>query len=111
MDVGFLYIIALSVVEVYGDFALRFYAQTNKLQWLAHGILGYAALVFLLVMSLKYNNVLYVNGMRDGISGIIESVAAYYILGDRLEKTSQYLGLGMIISGVVLLKDGLPFGF
>ena len=111
MDVGFLYIIALSVVEVYGDFALRFYAQTNKLQWLAHGILGYAALVFLLVMSLKYNNVLYVNGMWDGVSGVVESLAAYIILGDRLKKKSQYLGLGLIIAGVVLLKDGFPIPF
>jgi multidrug transporter EmrE-like cation transporter len=111
MDIGFLYIIALSAVEVYGDFALRFYAQTNKLHWLAHGVVGYAAVICLLIMSFKYNNVLYVNGMWDGISGIIESLAAYFILGDRFEKQSQYLGLAMIITGVALMKDGVPFAF
>ena len=111
MDVGFLYIIALSAVEVYGDFALRFYAQTNKITWLAHGLVGYAGVIALLVMSFKYNNVLYVNGMWDGVSGVIESVAAYVILGDRLKKTSQYLGIALIISGVALLKDGFPTWF
>lgn len=111
MDIGFLYIVALSAVEVYGDFALRFYAQTNKITWLAHGLVGYAAVVALLIMSFRYNNVLYVNGMWDGMSGIIESAAAYYILGDRFEKQSQYLGLGMIVAGVVLMKDGFPTWF
>jgi multidrug transporter EmrE-like cation transporter len=111
MDIGFLSIIALSAVEVYGDFALRFYAQTNKITWLAHGLVGYAGVICLLIMSFKYNNVLYVNGMWDGVSGIIESLAAYYILGDRFEKTSQYLGLGMIVVGVALMKDGFPTFF
>jgi multidrug transporter EmrE-like cation transporter len=111
MDWGFIYIILLSVVEVYGDFALRFYAQTNKISWLVHGIVGYVGVVALLVASLKYNNILYVNGMWDGISGVFESLAAYIILGDRLKKKSQYLGLGLIIAGVVLLKDGFPIPF
>jgi multidrug transporter EmrE-like cation transporter len=31
MDWGFFYVVALSAIEIYGDFALRFYAQTNKL--------------------------------------------------------------------------------
>lgn len=111
MDWGFIYVILLSIVEIYGDFSLRFYAQTNKVSWLAHGLVGYAGVVGLLVMSFKYNNVLYVNGMWDGVSGVVESLAAYFILGDRLKKKSQYLGLVLIVAGVVLLKDGFPFPF
>jgi multidrug transporter EmrE-like cation transporter len=111
MDWGFLYVVLLSIVEVYADFALRFYAQTNKVSWLVHGLMGYAGVVGLLVMSFKYNNVLYVNGMWDGVSGVVESLAAYFILGDRLKKKSQYLGLVLIVAGVALLKDGFPFPF
>jgi len=72
---------------------------------------GYAGVVALLIMSFQHNNVLYVNGMWDGVSGLIESLAAYYILGDRFEKKSQYLGLGMIVVGVALMKDGFPTWF
>ena len=103
-DYSMLLIVLLSVTEVYGDFALRFYAQTNKVEWLAHGVVGYAGVVFLLIQALKSNNVLYVNGLWDGISGLIESAAAYYILGDRLEKTSEYVGILFVIVGIMLMK-------
>ncbi len=103
-DYGFLFVVALSIVEIYGDFSLRFYAQTNKLYWLGHGLLGYVGVLFLLIQSFRYKNVLYVNGMWDGVSGILESVASYVILGDRLQHTSEYIGLIFIIVGVVLMK-------
>ena len=106
IDWGFWYVVLLSAVEIYGDFALRFYAQTSKLIWLLHGLVGYAVVVWLLIASFKLKNVLYVNGMWDGGSGLIESVAAYVILGDRLEKPSQYAGIVFIIAGVFLLKNG-----
>jgi hypothetical protein len=43
--------------------------------------------------------------MWDGVSGILNSVAAYTILGDRLKNWTQYLGLGLIIAGIILMKN------
>jgi len=94
----------LSLVEIYGDFSLRFYAQTNKLVYLLNGIAGYIGVVYFLVQSLRLKNVLYVNGMWDGISGLIESAAAYVFLGDRLNKPKEYLGLALIVAGIFFLK-------
>lgn len=111
IDYGFWYVVAVAIVEVYGDFALRFYAQTNNLIWLAHGIIGYAGVVVLLIQAFRVKNVLYVNGMWDGVSGIIVSLAAYVMLGDRFQTTSEYLGLALIIVGVVLMKNGIPTPF
>ena len=103
---GLLDIIALSIVEIYGDFSLKFYAQSGKMSDLGQGILGYIGVVYFLIRSLKSNGtVLYVNGMWDGISGLIESIAAFVLLGERLEKTSQYVGLVLTIVGIVLLKQ------
>jgi multidrug transporter EmrE-like cation transporter len=45
-----------------------------------------------------------VNSLWDGLSGIIESVAAYVLLGDRLKSNQQYVGLVLTIAGVMLLK-------
>lgn len=104
MNKGLLNIILLSCIELYGDFSLRFYAQTKKIHWLFNGVLGYIGVVYFLIQSLTYNNVLYVNGMWDGISAILECSAAYFILGDRLEKSSQYVGLVLIIAGMGLMK-------
>lgn len=104
MDWGFVYIILLSAIEIYGDFNLRWFAQTEKPTFLLQGILGYVGVVYFLVMSLTHNNVLYVNGMWDGMSGLIESIAAYVILGDRLKNTQAYVGLLMTVAGVTLMK-------
>jgi multidrug transporter EmrE-like cation transporter len=103
---GFWHIVFLSIIEVYGDFSLRFYAQTNNPVWLGNGIVGYIGVVYYLIQSLQHNNVLYVNGMWDGVSGIIESIAAYFLLGDRLDKPHEYAGLVLTIGGVYLMKGG-----
>ena len=42
--------------------------------------------------------------MWDGISGLVESAAAYYFLGERLDRNTQYIGLGFIILGMFLMK-------
>jgi multidrug transporter EmrE-like cation transporter len=97
-------IVALSVIEVYGDFSLRFYAQTNKTIWLANGLLGYVGVVYYLIKCFREGNVLYVNGMWDSISTVIESLAAFVILGDRLNTTEQYVGLALVVTGIFMLK-------
>lgn len=104
-DAPFLIIGVLSLIEIYGDFSLRFYAQTANPVYLAQGILGYAGVVYCLIQSLRLKNVLYVNGMWDAMSGLMESVAAYVFLGDRLETPNEYLGLGLTIAGIFLLKQ------
>jgi multidrug transporter EmrE-like cation transporter len=43
--------------------------------------------------------------MWDGISGILESAAAYVFLGDRLSKPTEYLGLVLTFIGIFLLKS------
>jgi multidrug transporter EmrE-like cation transporter len=101
---GFEDIVMLSSVEVYGDFFLRFYAQTNKLEYLLNGILGYIGVVYYLIKSLRDDNVLYVNSMWDGISGVIESFAAYILLGDRLQHSYNYIGLVLIYAGILIMK-------
>jgi multidrug transporter EmrE-like cation transporter len=98
-------IVALSAIEVFGDFSLRWYAQTNSPSYLASGVLGYAGVVFYLIKCFRKGNVLYVNSMWDSISTVIESLAAYVVLGDRLKTPTQYIGLSLIIAGIYMLRD------
>ena len=103
-DYSMIIIILLCIAEIYGDFSLRFYAQTNNVNYLAHGIAGYGGVVYFLIQALRIKNVLYINGLWDGVSGVLESIAAYYILGDRLERPVEYVGLLLIILGIALMK-------
>lgn len=65
----------------------------------------YVGVVFFLIKSLVGSNILYVNGMWDGISGLIESAAAFIFLKERFHHPLQYVGLAMTIIGIFLLKN------
>ena len=97
-------IFALSCVEIVGDFALKKYANEGGITNLGIGILGYIGVIGFLVASLQGSSVLLVNGAWDGMSTIIECTAAYFILGERLTSSTQYLGLFFIVIGLMMLK-------
>ena len=94
----------LSITEVFGDFALKKYANEGGLSYLAYGVLGYVGVVYFLVQSLRGSSVLMVNAAWDGISAFIESVLAFVVLGERFSDPNQYIGIGLIVAGLFFLK-------
>jgi len=100
-----LYIIGLlSISEIFGDFALKKFANDGGMKHLGYGILGYMGVIFFLIASLKGSNVMMVNAAWDGVSALIESIAAYVVFGERFSDPNQYIGLGLIVSGLFFLK-------
>ena len=96
----------VSIAEIVGDFGFKNVARVGSLQGWAAGLGGYAAVIYFLIKSLRVGNVTYVNGMWDGISAIIETAAAFFIFGERLNTPAQYIGLALVIGGILLLKGG-----
>jgi multidrug transporter EmrE-like cation transporter len=96
----------MSLTEIIGDFGFKNVARTGSLTGWATGLGGYAGVIFYLIRSLRVGNVTYVNGMWDGISAILETAAAFFLFGERLNSWKQYLGLGLIIMGLFALKSG-----
>lgn len=94
----------LSIAEVVGDFALENYANSNNLYALGLGISSYIGVLYFLIKSLVGSSILFVNAAWDGISSLIETVAAMVLLGERLEHPLQYIGVIFIIGGLFLLK-------
>ncbi len=97
-------ILSLSVVEIIGDVALKEYANDKGEIFLLIGILGYVGVVIFLILNLQGSTLLMVNNAWDGTSSLIGSLFAYFILGERFEHFSQYLGAFAIILGLFLLK-------
>lgn len=97
-------IIGLSVVEIVGDFAFKEYANNGGIVALSVGIVGYIGVCILLVVALQGSTVLLVNNAWDGISSVIESIAAFVLLGERFENYLQYVGIVFIVLGLYLLK-------
>jgi multidrug transporter EmrE-like cation transporter len=94
----------LSLTEVFGDFALKKYANEGGLTFLVYGILGYVGVVYFLIKSLEGSSVLMVNVAWDGISAFIESLLAFIVLGERFSDPNQYIGVGLIVAGLFFLK-------
>ena len=94
----------LSITEVFGDFALKKFANEGGLNFLAYGVLGYIGVIYFLIKSLQGSSVLMVNAAWDGFSAVIESLLAYIVLGERFSDPNQYIGIGLIISGLFFLK-------
>jgi multidrug transporter EmrE-like cation transporter len=94
----------LSLIEIVGDFGLKQYANHGGIFSLMTGVIGYFGVVCMLIVSLQGSTILMVNGAWDGISTLLESVAAYVLLGERFHDMGQYIGLGFIIIGLYLLK-------
>lgn len=99
--------LGLCLVEVFGDFQFKNFARGGTIGNFAGGIAGYIGVIYFLISSLMMNDVIWVNGIWDGSSALIETLFAYFMFGERLGKPSQYLGLVAIIGGLFLLKNGV----
>lgn len=101
----------LSLAEILGDFELEAFAHGKGQDHLYGGLAGYAGVIFMLIRSMQPtrnrsegSTIMKVNLLWDGVSALIESLAAYYILGERFKDDTQYLGALLIIVGLFLIK-------
>lgn len=98
------YILGLSITEIVGDVALKEFANDKGIAYLGVGIAGYIGIVILLILSLQDSTLLLVNNAWDGTSSLIESLYAFFILGERFDNYLQYFGVVFILVGLYLLK-------
>lgn len=94
----------LSISEIFGDFHLQQYAQTNDTIPLSFGLVGYAAVIYFLIKSLRQRNILFVNLQWDAVSALIETLAAMLLLGQRFTNIQEWIGAGLIILGLYFIK-------
>jgi multidrug transporter EmrE-like cation transporter len=97
-------VLGLSLIEIIGDTGVKNFSNNGGIFNLGVGISGYVGIFIMLIISLQNSTLLVVNNAWDGLNGILESLYAYFILGERLENSFQYLGLIFIIGGIWLLR-------
>ncbi len=95
---------AIALTEIVGDFGYKKFANEGGINNFVIGTVGYIGVVFFLIKSLQGSTVLLVNSAWDGISAIIETIAAMVILGERLDDPQQYIGIVLIVAGLFFLK-------
>lgn len=104
---NYLTLIPLILTEIIGDFGLKIYANNNNLFFLFIGLFGYVGVILSLIYNLKGSQIILVNAAWDGLSALIESIAAIIILKEKFNEPNKYVGLTLIIIGLFCLK--IPF--
>ena len=99
VDIG-----TLTLCEIIGDFGYQYFANEGGIAPFLIGTSGYVGVVYYLIKSLQGSTILLVNGAWDGISAIIETLAAMIFLGQYFESIYQYIGLALIIIGLFFLQ-------
>jgi multidrug transporter EmrE-like cation transporter len=99
LDIG-----VLCLTEIIGDFGYKEFANKGGIQNFAVGSIGYVGVIFFLIKSLQGSQVLLVNAAWDGLSALIESLAAIFILGEKFDDHWKYFGILLIILGLFFLK-------
>jgi multidrug transporter EmrE-like cation transporter len=99
LDIGL-----LILTEIVGDFGYKKFADKGGVNNFAMGTIGYVGVVYFLIRSLQGSQVLLVNAVWDGLSALIESIAAMVVLGERFTDPKKYLGIILIIIGLFFLK-------
>jgi multidrug transporter EmrE-like cation transporter len=97
-------IVPLALMEVIGDIGYKEFANKGGVRNFAMGSAGYVGVIYFLIRSLQGSQILVVNTAWDGISAIIESMAAFFILGERFDDPFKYIGVLFIIVGLFFLK-------
>jgi multidrug transporter EmrE-like cation transporter len=103
-------LLLLCLVEVYGDFKFKAYARSSDdaigVPLFIQGCAGYAGVIYFLIRMLRVKDVIWVNAMWDGGSALIETLFAYFMYGERLNRPVNYAGLALIVLGLFMLRNG-----
>ena len=90
--------------EIVGDFGFKKFANHGGIHNFVTGVFGYIFVIYFLIVSLQGSSILLVNAVWDALSGIVESIAAFVFLGERLDEPIKYLGIVFIFIGLIFLK-------
>lgn len=94
----------LTLAEIIGDFGYKEFANNGGIKNFMVGTTGYIGVIYYLIRSLQGSKVLLVNAAWDGISAILETIAAMIVLGERFEDPWKYFGIILIIIGLFFLR-------
>ena len=98
---------ALIITEIVGDFGFQKFANNGGIVPFSVGVGGYIGVVYFLIRSLQGSQILLVNAVWDGLSALLETLAAMIILGEYFVDPWKYVGIALIIMGLFFLK--IPF--
>jgi multidrug transporter EmrE-like cation transporter len=97
-------LVPLILTEIIGDFGYKEFANNGGLGNFTVGTAGYIGVIYYLIRSLQGSQILLVNAAWDGLSALLESIAAFIVLGERFDDPWKYFGIFLIVLGLFFLR-------
>jgi multidrug transporter EmrE-like cation transporter len=97
-------ILPLVFAEIVGDFGYKAFANKGGITNFTVGTAGYVGVIYYLIRSLQGSQILLVNPAWDGLSALIETIAAFVFLGERFNDPWRYVGVFLIVVGLFFLR-------
>jgi len=97
-------ILGLTLTEIIGDFGYKEFANKGGIKNFTVGTSGYIGVIYFLIRSLQGSQILLVNAAWDGISALVESIAAIVVLGEKFDDPYKYFGIVLIVIGLFFLR-------
>lgn len=97
-------LVPLILTEIIGDFGYKQFANQGGIKNFTIGTFGYVGVVYYLIRSLQGSQILLVNAAWDGLSALIESIAAIIVLGEKFDDPWKYFGIFLIVVGLFFLR-------
>ncbi len=107
----FVIMIFAALLEYMGDSNFKLYARSSDYNYLLYGTIAYIIMIYVIIEVLRnYSNVMYMNGIWDALSIVLETLLAYIFLRETLDNNYQVLGFIFVVVGIILMNVGdVPF--
>jgi len=95
-------LLVAATLELGGDLALKWWAETDRWPGLAVGLVVYGIALVLFAMLLKRAELAIIFALWVGVAAVLLALAGWWIFGESLS-LRELIGLGLVIGGVLLL--------
>jgi small multidrug resistance pump len=95
-------LLVAATLELGGDLALKWWAETGRWPGLAAGLVVYGIALVLFAMLLKRAELAVIFALWVGVAAVLLALAGWWIFGETLS-LRHIIGLALVIGGVFLL--------
>jgi len=95
-------LLAAATLEIVGDLAFKWWAETNRWPGLAAGLIVYSLALILFALLLRRAELAVIFCLWVGVAAVLLALAGWWLFGESLS-LRHLAGLALVIGGVLLL--------
>jgi len=96
-------LLAAAALELAGDLALKWWAETDRWAWFLAGLIFYGLSLVLFAYMLRRAELAIIFALWAGIATVLLAIVGWWLFGETLS-LRHLAGLALVIGGIILLQ-------